>query len=106
MKHKMYDTKDKLKAQLDQMYNDRLNWIEDQVERRTENLTQKIQEETEKAKGKTEECGRAYFETEHRRFVIIDAPGHKSYVHHMIGGAAQADLGADRAQRSDRADPA
>lgn len=46
----------------------------------------------ERAKGKTEECGRAYFETEKKRFVIIDAPGHKSFVPHMIGGAAQADV--------------
>jgi len=46
----------------------------------------------ERAKGKTEECGRAYFETDKKRFVLIDAPGHKSFVPHMIGGAAQADI--------------
>ena len=46
----------------------------------------------ERAKGKTEECGRAYFEYGKKRFVIIDAPGHKSFVPHMIGGAAQADV--------------
>jgi len=46
----------------------------------------------ERAKGKTEECGRAYFEYGSKRFVIIDAPGHKSFVPHMIGGAAQADV--------------
>ena len=46
----------------------------------------------ERAKGKAEECGRAYSETEKKRFVIIDAPGHKSFVPHMIGGAAQADV--------------
>ena len=48
--------------------------------------------DAERAKGKTEECGRAAFETEDKRFIIIDAPGHKSFVPHMIGGAAQADV--------------
>ncbi|KAJ1981108.1 translation termination factor GTPase eRF3 [Dimargaris verticillata] len=47
----------------------------------------------ERAKGKTVECGRAYFETTKRRYTILDAPGHKNYVPSMIGGAAQADIG-------------
>lgn len=49
-------------------------------------------DDNERNKGITTEVGRAYFELEHKRVVLLDAPGHALYVSDMISGANQADV--------------
>ena len=48
--------------------------------------------EEEREKGKTVEVGRATFQTDKKRFTILDCPGHEKYLPNMLAGAAQADV--------------
>lgn len=48
--------------------------------------------EEEREKGKTVEVGKAFFNTPTKRYTILDAPGHQSYVPNMLLGACQADF--------------
>jgi len=48
--------------------------------------------EEEREKGKTIEIGKAFFETPHKRFTLLDAPGHSGYIPNLLQGACQADF--------------
>ena len=48
--------------------------------------------EEEREKGKTVDIGKASFTTLHRRFTLLDAPGHSGYIPNLLLGACQADF--------------
>ena len=48
--------------------------------------------QAEREQGITIDVAHRYFETDSRRFIAIDAPGHEQYTRNMVTGASTADL--------------
>jgi bifunctional enzyme CysN/CysC len=46
----------------------------------------------EREQGITIDVAYRYFETDRRRFILADAPGHEQYTHNMVTGASTADV--------------
>ncbi len=46
----------------------------------------------EREQGITIDIAWRYFDTQHRRFVVIDSPGHEQYTRNMASGASHADV--------------